>query len=850
MWHGKGNYSQGFVRNFLSFMVPSLLLVGLVLSLLYRNEIIAIKDIVQHEEQFNIQLAQQTIELELKTLRSDLGFLAAQSNLSNFIHHPSVETRRQLQHDWQIFATHRAQYHQIRFIDKQGLEVVRINWNNGEPIVVPVSQLQDKSKRDYVKQTLSMHKNDVYVSDLTLNIENKKVEEPIVPVIRVASPIMDQQGQLKGLLILNYLGQDLLDKLRQIPGNHNSALWLVNRHGYWMLGSSVGQEWGFILTGREQHNFARQQPGLWQTIVNGQREDQLEYQSSTYTYARIDGKNSPLGANAKTWFIISALPDQRIYTLLEDKVKHNILNFIVFIVLLCLVAVVWANRNLTKQRANMEIRRSESKFRGLLDSAPDAIIIVDNKGKIVMTNAHTKNCLGYSKQELAGQTIEYLLPERFRHHHVQHRNQYSLNPVVREMGAGLELFALHKNGKEIPVEISLSPVKTGNETLIISIVRDVSGRKKIESAKLLAEKRYHNLVDNLPIGVFRCEADTTGTFTEANPSLAKILEADNSQTLFEHCLSSFFVHPLDWQNLQQNMQQNRPVNTTEYAMVSLTGKFFTANINAVIKQDESGHLYYEGILEDISVRTAKDKHIKELNRHLKQHSLQLEATNKELEAFSYSVSHDLRAPLRAIDGFSQTLLNQYQDKLDEKGNDRLKRISSAAQRMGQLIDALLGLAKVTRTEVDRQQVDLSQMAHDVCNELESHMANKPAVLIQPDIKANTDPHLIRIVLNNLLGNAWKFSATQAVARIEFGQTIDDSNKPIYFVKDNGIGFDMAYNAKLFTAFQRLHPDETFSGTGIGLATVQRIIHKHGGEIWAESEVGHGCVFYFTIDESA
>ncbi|WP_416304991.1 PAS domain S-box protein [Neptunicella sp. SCSIO 80796] len=837
------------MRNFSYIMVPSLLLLTLVISLLYRNEVKAIKNIVQHEEQFNIELAQQTIDLELKTLRSDLRFLAAQSNLREFIQHPSAETRQKLQHDWQIFSRHRAHYHQIRFIDNRGMEIIRINWNNGEPVIVSAAQLQDKSKRNYVQQTLTMQENDIYVSDFTLNIENYKVEQPIVPIIRIASPIMDQAGKKAGMLILNYLGQELLDKLRRITGSHNSALWLLNNEGFWILGPSIEQEWGFILADRKEHNLAKQQSALWQTMLNGKIADQLEHQSSTYTYTRIDGSNSPLGTNAQTWFVVSTLPDHTIHALLEDKIKANIIIFILFTVLLSLVGIIWANRNLTRQRANLALRRSESKFRSLLDSAPDAIIIVNSHGDIVLTNNHTFACLGYSKQELLGQSIDNLLPQRFRQHHSQHRNQYLSKPVVRQMGSGLELFALHKNGQEIPVEISLSPIESEDETLVISIVRDVSKRKQIEIARLSAEKRYHDLVDNLPIGVFRCHADATGRFTEANPSLANILKVDNSAALLQHCLSSFFAQPLAWQNLQQSMRQNRYINTTEYPMLTMEGKPFTANINAVVKQDEDGHLYYEGILEDISIRSEKDKRIKELNRHLKQHALQLEAANKELEAFSYSVSHDLRAPLRAMDGFSQTLLNQYQHKLDDKGIDRLKRIRSAAQRMGELIDALLELAKVARTQLNKQQVDLSRIATEVCNELQNQMRNIPELVIEADIKALTDPHLIRIVLNNLLGNAWKFSAKKSHARIEFGQLKDDEDNSVYFVKDNGAGFDMDYIDKLFTAFQRLHTTEEFSGTGIGLATVQRIVHKHGGKIWAQSEVGHGSVFYFTLEQA-
>jgi signal transduction histidine kinase len=237
-------------------------------------------------------------------------------------------------------------------------------------------------------------------------------------------------------------------------------------------------------------------------------------------------------------------------------------------------------------------------------------------------------------------------------------------------------------------------------------------------------------------------------------------------------------------------------------------------------------------------------HLEEL---VVQRTTELTAVNKELESFSYSVSHDLRAPLRSIDGFSQALLEDYSDKLDEKGKDYLHRARTAAQRMSQLIDDLLSLSRVTRSEMRHETVDLSTLARKVTTELQKTQPGRHVeFVITEGLTVNGDTALLRVALENMLGNAWKFTGKQPKARIEFGVTHHEG-KPTYYVRDDGVGFDMTYVGKLFAPFQRLHSNDEFPGTGIGLATVQRIILRHGGKVWAEGTVGKEATFYFTLE---
>ena len=255
-------------------------------------------------------------------------------------------------------------------------------------------------------------------------------------------------------------------------------------------------------------------------------------------------------------------------------------------------------------------------------------------------------------------------------------------------------------------------------------------------------------------------------------------------------------------------------------------------------------------LREANVRiSASAEEIRELNQTLdlrvKQRTAELESINRELEAFSYSVSHDLRAPLRTVDGFSLALEEDYSDAVGDAGKDFIRRIRSGVQRMGQLIDALLQLSRITRAELESSDFDLSALANSVAgNLLQENPGRTIEFRIEPGLVATGDPRLVRIALENLFGNSVKFTSRLATALVEFGW---DSAKLAFFVRDNGAGFDMTYADRLFSAFHRLHGDKDFKGSGIGLATVSRIVHRHHGKIWAISQVDHGATFFFSLE---
>jgi PAS domain S-box-containing protein len=383
--------------------------------------------------------------------------------------------------------------------------------------------------------------------------------------------------------------------------------------------------------------------------------------------------------------------------------------------------------------------------------------------------------------------------------------------------------------------------------------QDITERKRGEKNLQESEAKYRNLFNHFVAGIYL--HDMKGKIIDVNPNACNQLGYTKDELLN---LEVFDLHPdrpdtinLNRDEILNQWQQWRQGQNyiIEAEHKRKDGTIFPAQVTTGVVCIGNDN-YLLAFVQDITDLKNSEAEIRQLNEDLeervKERTAELEAVNKELESFAYSVSHDFRAPLRALDGFSTNLAEKYKDRLDEQGLHYLSRIRNAAIYMSNLVDDLLKLSRITRTEFKKELTDLSKLASETLAAMqEIEPDRKVETSVTPDLLTKGAPQLLQIVLNNLLGNAWKFSSQEAQTKIEVGRTVIDGEN-VFFVRDNGVGFNMAYSDKLFGAFQRLHGVNEFPGTGIGLATVQRIINRHGGRIWAESEVGKGAVFYFTL----
>jgi PAS domain S-box-containing protein len=477
-------------------------------------------------------------------------------------------------------------------------------------------------------------------------------------------------------------------------------------------------------------------------------------------------------------------------------------------------------------------REAEGRFSSLLEAAPDAMVIADPSGRIIVVNGNAERLFGWTRGELIGRGIETLLPDR-----------------SRRLGEGRPLQGLRKDGSEFPVEATVSPLATASGPLAISAIRDVTDRKRAEDALREQQALLDSIVENIPDMIFMKDAEQL-RFVRLNRAAEEIiglprekLLGRSDHDLFPREQADFFVAQdraalasaglvdIPEEPLETKDRGTRILHTKKFALRGADGR----------------PRWLLGLSEDVTERAETEARMRALNAELERRTLDLTAANAELEAFTSSVAHDLRAPIRQILGFAELVSEDYGERLDEEGRRRLEKVKAGARQMGRLVDDLLNLSRVGRQAVEFREVQLGELARRTAEEVQAEAAGREIEWrIGPLFTAVCDPGLMRQVFVNLFSNAIKYTRPRPRAVIEVFSEINEAGEGIVSVRDNGVGFDMRHAGKLFGIFQRLHAESEFEGTGVGLATVARVLRKHGGRIWARAEPGRGATFSFTV----
>jgi len=500
-----------------------------------------------------------------------------------------------------------------------------------------------------------------------------------------------------------------------------------------------------------------------------------------------------------------------------------------------------AARDITeRKKAEEQIRGASLYARSLIEASLDPLVTIGADGKVTDVNKATEEVTGISREGLIGTDFAdyFTEPEKARE---GYRLVFS-EGLVRDYPLAIR----HVSGRvtDVVYNATIYLDEAGNVAGVFAAARDITERKKAEEQLLAASQYARTLIEASLDPLVTIGPD--GKITDVNKATEEVTGISRDG-LISTDFADYFTEPEKAREGYQLVFSRGLVRDYPLAIRHASGRITDVLYNATVYLHAAGRV--AGVFaaaRDITERKRAEEAVEQLNVDLRHRTVELEASNREMEAFTYSVSHDLRAPLRSIDGFSQALLDDYRDKLDTDGKDYLQRVRAAAQRMGQLIDDLLRMSRVTRAEMRREPVDMEALVREIAEGLrESHPERKVKFVIASKSMAVGDPNLLRLVLENLLGNAWKFTGNRADGRIEFGIRKQEG-KTVYFINDNGVGFDMEYSEKLFVPFQRLHAVTEFPGTGIGLALVKRIIERHGGHVWAESTVGRGAAFYFTL----
>ncbi|MEN8131122.1 MAG: ATP-binding protein [Pseudomonadota bacterium] len=800
-----------FVKQFAFIIVVLIVVIGVVLFSYETYQLNVEHKLLMEQEVTRVRLAKKELSTELNTAFSDLEILIESLPLREFLDSSTIQNRQRLAKLFTRISSPRKVYDQIRYLDANGREVVRINYDQDKAVTVPQDQLRNKSKRYYFADTFRLARGQIFVSPLDLNIEGMRIERPLKPMLRIGAPVFDSQGQKQGIVMLNYLGQVLIDRFRDTMLGATGTPMFLNSKGYWFLGRVSDQEWGFMFNNNK--TFERQYPQAWSNISH-QQTGQFWIESGLFSFETVNpllegqasssgtadawaGSGYQLQAEDYAWKVVSHVDKQTTRHFIGVHHKKATLTLFVFLLVLVPIAWLFFRSRVMNYKADFIIKRIAAEEHALgqllrlslqpmemkefLRQAMDSLV-----NSVPWLNLLPKGAVFLTEDRGKGKTL------RLAANYQTASEQQSVCPEV-PFGACLCGFAAESRKIQFATR----------------------GRRIQE--KCIPEIMPHQ-VYNVPI---LSEEDVFGV-------LLLYLPDGHRQENYEKT----FLHKV--------------------ADVLSMGIKLRYNNDSLVHAKESAEAASDQLKNAQEELTA-------LTHQLQEQNHELTKSNKELDDFAYIASHDLKEPLRGIHNYSIFLLEDYEDRLDEQGRHMLQTLTRLTQRMECLIDSLLHFSRLGRTEMAMEEVSLQATVEDVLESLFYSLEEKGVEIRIPEKLPTVycDSARVGEIYRNLITNAMKYNdKPQKWIEIGYQGLVSDvdtvgcqDSEIVFHVRDNGIGIKQKHQESIFRIFKRLHGRDKFGGgTGAGLTIVKKIVERHGGCITSESFVGEGTTFYFTLGD--
>jgi PAS domain S-box-containing protein len=820
-------------------MLVAVIVVTAISSALYLREANQLQTNILDREAQRMRIFSDLVGGQINTTIIDLQQLASGDKLQDYLASGNPADLDRAEKRAAFLSRLDLDYDKIRYLDEAGKEVFRINRGG---VIVPHDQLQDKGARPFFQNAVTLAADQVYLSAFDLNVDQGVIEQPIKPTLRFELPIFDGKGQRRGVYVVNYLGADLIEQLQNFVPQYQQRLRILNAQGYWIKGATPEEEWGFALPGRSGMTLAQQDPALWAQISRAPM-GQVPYAGGYFTWRKIIPhermRSRGLSLVSEDDFLVIASqisPQEYAANFVPIRQTYVV---VALILLVLAMVIIWFFR------ARRQVKMERDRFFNL---TRDMLCIAGFDGYFKRVNSAWEESIGYSQRELLAKPfIEFVHPED--------REKTIAETKRLELGKETINFENRYRCKNGTYRwLTWSARSLVREQIIFASARDLTERKQMEESLRQSEERIRLMVENIKDYAI-IMLDPRGKIVSWNSGAERIKGYGAQEIIGKH-FSCFYPEQKRLEKFPEKELQdaiNKGRSEDEGWRVRRDGSQFWASVVITAIRNTEGKLIgFVKVTRDITSPKEAAERIQKLNEELQQRAELLQVANDELESFSYSVSHDLRAPLRHIHGFVDLLRKDSSLEKDETSQRYMGIIAKAAREMGMLIDDLLALSRTGRAEMHPSEVNMRDLIDQIIQERELECLDRDVTWkIGPLPGVGGDASLLRLVWTNLLDNALKYTRRSEHAVIEIGQVINEKNgaperEVVFFVRDNGVGFDMNYASKLFGVFQRLHRVEDFEGTGIGLANVQRIVHRHGGRVWAEAKVGSGATFYFSM----